>query len=285
MEVVIQMIISQEKVALQLDSPDWIMIDCRFELAQPHLGREQYEQDHIRGAFYLDLEQDLSGEKKIHGGRHPLPDLGQFSLLIGMLGIDRTSHVVAYDDQAGANASRLWWMLQLLGHEQVYVMDQGYQAWKHAGRPISQAWPSAVPRLFSPKVNRKMLVSYDEVISKLNQSGVVLVDSRDESRYLGIADPIDHIPGHIPGAQHFFWKNVLQEDGSWKSVEQHIADFESLYSANEIIVYCGSGVTACPNVLAMKRAGLDQVKLYSGSWSDWVSYTESPIEKGKPASQ
>ncbi|MFD0694028.1 sulfurtransferase [Paenibacillus sp. GCM10027628] len=274
-------IVSQTWLLGQLGDANIVIADCRFALGQPESGRGLYAKDHIAGAVYVDLEKDLSGAKMAHGGRHPLPDLGAFSILVGKLGIDATTTVVAYDDQGGAMASRLWWMLKFLGHSEVYVLDQGYTAWKAAGYPVTDEVPTPLPRTFSPKVHRSMLASMDEVKDKLGRAGTVLVDSREERRYLGLEEPIDAVAGHIPGARNFFWKGVLNEAGAWRSAAEQEQHFASLRDAEEIIVYCGSGVTACPNVLALTEAGFDNVKLYSGSWSDWISYEENPVAKGE----
>ncbi|UJF33598.1 sulfurtransferase [Paenibacillus hexagrammi] len=274
-------IVSQAWLLGQLEDANTVIVDCRFALGQPESGRTNYNVDHIPGAVYVDLEKDLSGAIMAHGGRHPLPDLGAFSILVGSLGIDGNKTVVAYDDQGGAMASRLWWMLRFLGHTEVYVLDQGYSAWKAAGHPVTDEVPAVHPRTFSPKVNRAMLASMDEVKDKLGREGTVLVDSREERRYLGLEEPIDAAAGHIPGARNFFWKGVLNEGGAWKSAEEQRERFAELRDAEEIIVYCGSGVTACPNVIALQEAGFANVKLYSGSWSDWISWEENPIATGE----
>ncbi|KRF03164.1 3-mercaptopyruvate sulfurtransferase [Paenibacillus sp. Soil766] len=274
-------IVSQSWLLGQLGDANIVIADCRFALGKPESGRELYAQDHIEGAVYVDLEKDLSGALMAHGGRHPLPDLGAFSILVGSLGIDGTKTVVAYDDQGGAMASRLWWMLKFLGHSEVYVLDQGYTAWKSAEYPVTAEVPAVLPRTFSPKVHRSMLASMDEVKDKLGRPGTVLVDSREERRYLGLEEPIDAVAGHIPGARNFFWKGVLGENGAWLSAAEQEQHFAALRDADEIIVYCGSGVTACPNVLGLSEAGFDNVKLYSGSWSDWISWEDNPIATGE----
>ncbi len=270
-------IVSPEWLLQHMEDRDIVIVDCRYALGQPQAGRESYVKDHIPGAFYLDLEQDLSGSVMAHGGRHPLPDLGAFTILAGNIGIDAEKKVVAYDDQGGAMASRLWWMLQFLGHSEAYIMDRGYSYWKSKGYPVTDAIPAAEPRMFSPKVQRSMLASMEEVRDKLGQEGTVLIDSREEGRYLGMEEPIDPIAGHIPGARNYFWKESLDAEGAWITSERQAERFAGLSKADEIIVYCGSGVTACPNVIALKEAGFPQVKLYSGSWSDWVSYSENPV--------
>ncbi|WP_372008916.1 sulfurtransferase [Paenibacillus chitinolyticus] len=274
-------IVSLEWLYEHLQDPDLLIADCRFALGEPWSGRQDYSIDHIPGAFYVDLEEDMSGEKREHGGRHPLPDLGAFSMRASAIGVDASKTVVAYDDQGGAMAARLWWMLRFLGHERVYVLDRGYSQWKAAGYPVTAEAPQASPATFSPKVQRHMLASMDEVKAKLGEKGTVLIDSREGVRYRGEQEAIDPVAGHIPGARNRFWKDALDAEGSWRSAEEQKERFRGLENAEELIVYCGSGVTACPNVLALEEAGIPGVKLYAGSWSDWVSYEENPIAVGE----
>lgn len=258
-----------------------VIADCRFILGQPEAGKQSYEMDHICGAVYFDLERDLSGPKKEHGGRHPLPDLKELAVKLGRAGIDGNSVVVAYDDQGGAMASRFWWLLKHLGHDKVYILDKGYSEWKEAGYPVTEELPVEQQATFTPKVRKEMLVNVEQVRDGMKRQGTVLVDSREEKRYLGIEETIDPVAGHIPGAKPYFWKEGLQASGGWKDASAQKARFADLRSADEIIVYCGSGVTACPNVLAFSEAGFDNVKLYAGSWSDWISYPENPVATGK----
>jgi thiosulfate/3-mercaptopyruvate sulfurtransferase len=274
-------IVSLEWLAQHLEDKDVVAVDCRFVLGRPQAGKESYVRDHIPGAFYMDLEQDLSGPKQEHGGRHPLPDLGAFSIRLGEIGIDASKTVVAYDDQGGAMASRFWWMLRFLSHTKVFVLDGGYTKWKEAGYPVTDRLPEARPAIFSPKVQRQMLISMLGVQERLGKPGTVLIDSREAKRYLGIEETIDPVAGHIPGAVHYFWKDGLTADGYWKSADEQSERFAGLSPQDEIVVYCGSGVTACPNVLALMEAGFSNVKLYSGSWSDWVSYPENPVATGE----
>ncbi|WP_405081329.1 sulfurtransferase [Paenibacillus chitinolyticus] len=274
-------IVSLEWLYEHLQDPDLLIADCRFALGEPWSGRQDYSIDHIPGAFYVDLEEDMSGEKREHGGRHPLPDLGAFSMRASAIGVDASKTVVAYDDQGGAMAARLWWMLRFLGHERVYVLDRGYSQWKAAGYPVTAEAPQASPATFSPKVQRHMLASMDEVKAKLGEKGTVLIDSREGARYRGEQEAIDPVAGHIPGARNRFWKDALDAEGSWRSAEEQKERFRGLENAEELIVYCGSGVTACPNVLALEEAGIPGVKLYAGSWSDWVSYADNPIAVGE----
>lgn len=275
-------VVSPEWLAEHLQDSNIVVVDCRFALGQPESGRQAYLQDHIAGAHYLDLDQDLSGPLKEHGGRHPLPDLGTLSLRFGSIGIGEGKVVVAYDDQGGFVASRLWWLLQFLNHKEVYVLDRGYSYWKSAGYPISTELPAPAQQvIFSPKVQRQMLASVDEVREKLGREGTVLIDSRESRRYLGLEEPIDSKAGHIPGALNYFWKEALTSEGTWGSKESQADRFSAINPEDEVIVYCGSGVSACPNVIALHEAGFPKVKLYSGSWSDWISYEENPIATGE----
>lgn len=265
----------------KLGDPHMVIVDCRFILGQSDAGRIAYEQDHIPGAVYAHLEQDLSEPVREHGGRHPLPDMGPFSEWLGQLGIDKDTTVVAYDDQGGAMASRFWWMLRFLGHERVYILETGFAQWRAAGHPFSSEIHESTAKHFTPSVKTRMLISVHDVRHKLGQPGIVLLDSREQPRYLGLQEPIDPVAGHIPGALNSFWKESLNANGIWKDAEEHARRFEHLNKEDEIIVYCGSGVTACPNVLSLQEAGFSNVKLYLGSWSDWISYEENPVATGE----
>lgn len=260
--------------------PDLVIVDCRFQLGQPESGRAAYEESHIPGAVYLDLEKDLSAPLGEHGGRHPLPDAATLTGTLSRAGIGNDVRVVAYDDQGGAMASRLWWLLKYLGHEQVYVMDEGFAAWVKAGYPVSSEQKVPIPSPFLATVQHNMLVEADEVRELLGSDRVTLIDSREVPRYRGEVEPIDRVAGHIPGAINRFWKDALDEGGAWKDEAGQAARFDDLPRDRELIVYCGSGVTACPNVLALQEAGYQKVRLYAGSWSDWISYEGNPVATG-----
>lgn len=273
--------ISIQEVVERLSKQGTVVVDCRFALGQPQSGRLAYEAGHLPNAFYLDLEEDLSGPKDEHGGRHPLPDVQQLALKLGVIGIDASKVVIAYDDQGGAIASRLWWLLKYIGHEQVFVMNPGYSAWVKHGHPVTVELPEVEGTVYEPQVKADLVVSMDEVRARLGSPELVLVDSREVPRYKGLTEPIDTIAGHIPGAVNYFWKDGLAEDGTWKSAEQQAERFVALPKERELIVYCGSGVTACPNVMALEEAGYERVRLYAGSWSDWVSYGDNPVAVGE----
>ena len=276
-------IVSMRWVLARMYEPDIFIADCRFSLAEPEAGRTAFQQDHIPGAVYFNLEHSLSSplQDQGHGGRHPLPDIDSLAQLLRKSGVSNETRIVVYDDQGGAMASRLWWLLRYMGHEEVYLMDEGYSAWKAAGFPVTAEVPVRIPASFTPHIQQNLLASLEEVREASKQGSSLLIDSRERARYLGLEEPIDHTAGHIPGAINLFWKENLESDGRWKSPEALADRFRHLPKDQEIIVYCGSGVTACPNVLALRAAGFDKVKLYAGSWSDWISYPENPVATGK----
>lgn len=296
----------------RLYEPEQTIIDCRFTLGKPEAGRESYEQEHIPGAVYLDLELDLSSPVTEHGGRHPLPDPEVLAARLAKLGIGNDSRIVAYDDESGMNAARLWWLLRYLGHEQVFILEGGFSQWKAEKYPVTDHQPVRVPSTFTANVQPHMLVDVEEVrrvsektagsgagigIEVVADAGVdtgttaavaaspsalpILIDSRSNDRYHGQNETLDPKAGHIPGAVNFFWKDTQNADGSVKSSEQLTEHFAGLDKDREIIVYCGSGVTACPNVLALEKAGYKNVRLYAGSWSDWISYEENRVATGE----
>ncbi|NRQ51929.1 sulfurtransferase [Brevibacillus sp. HD1.4A] len=255
-----------------------VIADCRFALSASEQGAEEYATDHIPGALYFHLNRDLSGPKQEHGGRHPLPDPAALAALFSQAGIDEHTTVIAYDDQEMAMAGRLWWLLRYLGHDRVAVLDGGYAAWKKAGYEVTAEVPTPQARTFVPQLRPDMLVSVEGV--KNREPEAVLLDSRAGERYRGEQEPLDPKAGHIPGARHFFYKDNLNTDMTMLPAEQlrnRIAGF----AEQEIIVYCGSGVTACSNLLALHQAGRTDAKLYAGSWSDWVSYSENPVATGE----
>ncbi len=275
-------VVSKEWLVEQLHNKDVKIVDCRFALGNPTEGEQLYQESHIPEAFYFDLEKQLSAPVAKHGGRHPLPDMGQFKHEIEKVGIDNSKTVVAYDGGEGQFASRFWWLLTYLGHDNVYVLNEGFKGWGEAGYPTTKEQPEEEPASFKAKIRKDMLASYEEVkeIVDLKKRSPILIDSRDESRYLGEVEPIDRIAGHIPGAINKCWVEGM-EQGRIKNSEEQKQRFSELNKEDEIIVYCGSGVTATPNYIALKMAGFKNVRLYAGSYSDWVSYEENQVAKGK----
>ncbi|TVX95013.1 sulfurtransferase [Cohnella terricola] len=274
-------IVSVRWLLARMYEPDIVIVDCRFKLGEPEAGRKAYEESHIPGAIYLDLEKDLSGPIEEHGGRHPLPDAAELAARFGKAGIGNETRVVAYDDQGGAMASRLWWLLRYLGHTNVFVLDGGFSAWRNTGCPVSDEQRVIIPASFLATVQHNMLIEMDEVRESLGTDSFVLIDSREAPRYRGEVEPIDPVAGHIPGARNKFWAESRHADGTWKDSDEQRERFADLSPEDEIVVYCGSGVTATPNVLALEEAGFTRVKLYAGSWSDWISYSENPVATGE----
>ncbi|MBD0334647.1 MAG: sulfurtransferase [Cyanobacteria bacterium Co-bin13] len=264
-------------LANHLDDPQVVIVDCRFALMEPGKGRQQYEAGHIPGAYYLDLNQDLSSPVQGHGGRHPLPDWEQFVQKLEAMGVSSDppagpTLVVAYDDARYAFASRLWWLLKYLGHDAVAVLNGGLQGWQRQGYALSQAVPERASGRFVPNPRTDWIVGIDTVRQRKDQPGVRLIDAREPSRYRGEQEPIDPIAGSIPGAVNYFWQDVSEGDGRMRSHAQLADHWSALDDADEVIVYCGSGVTACVNLLSHAIAGRPIGKLYVGGWSDWCSY-------------
>ena len=273
-------IVTSEWVSKHLEERDndLVMVDCRFELQSPDVGKRLYIDNHLPTAVYLDLNKDLSGPTQQHGGNHPLPDMHEFAEKLGNLGIDEKTTVVVYDQANEMYAPRLWWLLTYMGHEDVYVLDGGYEKWVAEGRTVTQEIVTRTPKVFTPHIQEDEKVDMDEVKEKLSNQSAILIDSRAKDRYLGKVEPMYSKAGHIPGAKNYFFKGVLKDNGLWKNTQEIEAHFADLPKDQEIIVSCGSGVSACPNIIALKQAGYRNVKLYPGSYSDWILYEENNVE-------
>ncbi len=267
-------IVSAQWLKENLENDNLIVIDARFSLQEPNLGKKQYESQHIPGAHYLDLNADLSSIAQKHGGRHPLPDISQLTAKLSTIGVtsEPASLIVVYDNSRLAFASRFWWLMRFLGHERVVLLDGGFDGWKARGYDVTSAIPKPTPGNFVAHPNYDWIVDIEAVKKRKDLSGVLLVDSRVRERYLGEIEPIDPIAGHIPGAVNYPWQGVTDAQSYIQPVEYQQNRWENLEDAEEIIVYCGSGVTACVNLLSLAIAGIDNTKLYAGSWSDWCSY-------------
>ncbi|MEA5572256.1 sulfurtransferase [Calothrix sp. UHCC 0171] len=271
-------VVSAQWLLEHINNPQVVIVDCRFSLADAQLGKQQYQTSHISGAYYLDLNLDLSSPITEHGGRHPLPDIEKFSKKLANIGVNsQTSNsqatlVVAYDDSRLAFASRLWWLMRYLGHEQVAVLDGGFAGWLLLDYPVTDAIPPQKTADFTPKLQPQMMVDFSTIKTRKDLPGIVLVDSRESDRYLGIREPIDKIAGHIPGAVNYPWQDVTNANGYLYPQEQQQQRWQEIQDSQEIVVYCGSGVTACVNLLSLELAGISNYKLYPGSWSDWISY-------------
>ena len=257
------------------------IVDTRFALGKPDAGRAAFEAGHIPGAVFVDLERDLSAPVRPDrvGGRHPIPSIDQLEAVFSRLGISSQHKVVAYDDPStgtGFYGPHLWWLLRFLGHDKVAVLNGGLPAWLAAGGGLETEQRSFAPAIFTSHPRHEMVVDAGAVAAR--SEGVVLIDSRAPERYRGEVEPLDWKAGHIPGAINANWAEGVRE-GKWKSAEEQKARFPD---AGEIIVYCGSGVSAAGNLLAMELAGISDVKLYAGSWSDWISDDSRPVETSLP---
>lgn len=257
---------------------DVVIIDVRFQLKDPDEGQKAYIQGHIPGAVYLDLKKDLSGTPERHGGSHPLPDIDTFAAKLGSIGITQDTLVVIYDAHNDMFAARMWWLLHYVGHDKSYLLDGGLEAWIGEGYELTTDVPTLHSKKFQPQVRSNEIVDMETVRER--NDNTVLIDSRAKDRYVGKTEPMYKKAGHIPGAVNYFWKDVLGENGNWKSADALETHFKDLEKDAEIIVSCGSGVSACPNVIALKTAGFTNVKLYPGSYSDWISYEENTTETG-----
>jgi thiosulfate/3-mercaptopyruvate sulfurtransferase len=267
------LMVSPQWLATNTENPQVVIIDCRFSLADPEFGQKQYQESHIPGAFYLDLNRDLASSVGKHGGRHPLPNIGELADKLSAIGINSAETlVIAYDDSRLAFAARLWWLLRYMGHSKVALLDGGFSGWKAAGYPVTNILPEPREGNFVAHLQQDLAVDIEAVKERKDLPGTVLVDSRESERYEGLREPIDPIAGHIPGAVNYPWQEVTDKTGKVRSTSEQKHRWAELEKAKEIIVYCGSGVTACVNLLSLEIAGIPDAKLYVGSWSDWCSY-------------
>lgn len=277
-------LIDAESLAAHLADPDWIVIDCRFDLVDPDQGERQYLDAHIPGARYAHLDRELSGAKTGTNGRHPLPTADEMRERFGRLGIAPGRQVVVYDADTGMFAARLWWMLRYMGHDAVAVLDGGMARWTAEGRPTRSERETATTALFSGEPRKSWRVTVDEVLQGLGDAGRLLVDARSNERFRGIGETLDRVGGHIPGAANFFWQRNITPEKTFKSPNELRADWEAFLAGRDpsaVVMYCGSGVTACANVLAMAHAGLSGPRLYAGSWSEWSQDSGRPMATGE----
>ena len=264
-----------------LTSPEVVVVDCRFELANPASGEAAYQQEHIPGAVYAHLDRDLSGPKTGSNGRHPLPSPDALRATLGRLGIDSNVQVIVYDQDTGMFASRLWWLLRWMGHTAVAVLDGGMATWTAEKRATKSGVESRDARLFTGAPDARMIAGPAEIAAIAASADARLVDARAPERFRGDIEPIDPVAGHIPGAvNHFYMRNV--SDGRFLSPEELREQWRASLgdvSAERVVCYCGSGVTACHDVLALEHAGLHGSRLYPGSWSEWIADPDRPIER------
>ena len=275
-------LIDTETVAAHLSDPAFVIIDCRYRLDDEEWGRREYTARHVPGAIYAHLGRDLAGSKTGRNGRHPLPDADALARTFGRFGISDTAQVVAYDQDNGMFGSRLWWLLRWLGHDAVAVLDGGFAKWIAERHRIASGEEARSPRTFMAKPRGEMVVGADEVAARTGDPRSRLVDARAPERFSGDIEPIDPVAGHIPGAVNYFFKKNLGEGDTFHSPDQlrdQLSDVLAGVPPDHVVCYCGSGVTACHNLLALEHAGLRGARLFPGSWSEWSSDPTRPVER------
>ena len=271
-------LISVSDLAQHLNDPAFVIFDCRHELTNPEFGTAAYAQSHIPGARFAHLDRNLAAPLTGRNGRHPLPEPKVFAEWLSRMGVSNDNQVIGYDNAGGVYASRLWWMLRWIGHKNVAVLDGGWQAWIEAGHPVTAEVPTPRPAKVTVNV-QETPVDAKYVLDNLQSPALVLIDARANDRFRGQNETIDPVGGHIPGAMNRFFKDNLTAQGLFKSPQQLRDEFRLLLDTvtpEKIVSQCGSGVTACHNLLAMEIAGLRGGRLYPGSWSEWIADPARP---------
>ncbi len=279
-------VVSTESLASQLDNPNWVVIDCRFTLTDTEAGRKAYEASHIPGARYAHLDNDLSSPITPTSGRHPLPNLAEFCSKLGAWGITPDSQVVVYDDSFGSMAVRLWWLLRGLGHQKVALLDGVLPKWVREKHPMTDAPPAVTATVYPCPERPEWGVDAAVVDSIRESTSHKLVDARPEQRFSGEREPLDTVAGHIPGAINWVFEENLDLDGTYLPADELRENFARLLGdvpPQNVVHTCGSGVTACHNILAMEIAGLSGSRLYPGSWSEWIRDPHRPVATGDVA--
>ena len=277
-------LISTAALAPRLDDPAYVVIDCRFKLDDTEWGAREYQTAHIPGAGYAHLDRDLSGTKSGTNGRHPLPSPEALAAACGRFGITDGRQVVAYDQGNGMFASRLWWLLRWMGHDAVAVLDGGFAKWTAEGRPTRAGDEQRASTTFTPRLRYDMIVDAPAVAALAGSSRSLLLDARAPERFRGEVEPLDRVPGHIPGARNYFFEGSVDAQGTFRTPEalrDRLRAAIGQVAIADLVCYCGSGVTACHNLLALEHAGLKGAKLYPGSWSEWCSDATRPIATGE----
>ena len=276
-------LIDTTELARHGGDPAFVVVDVRHDLAQPGYGENAYAQAHVPGAVFAHIDRDLSAPATGRNGRHPLPTPEAAAAVFGRLGIDTTKQVVAYDQGSGVYAARLWWMLRWLGHDNVALLDGGFARWSREGRPVESEARAAKPATFLPARVRPT-VNATGVAASLPRHDLVLLDARAAERYRGDVEPLDQVAGHIPGALNRPHSRNVAADGTFRSATELLGEFEAMLhgrSPGDVVHYCGSGVSACHNILAMTIAGYPLTRLYPGSWSEWCADPKRPVAKGQ----
>ncbi len=277
-------LVTTEDLARHLDDPNWIVFDCRFTLTDPEGGRQAYLKHHVPGAHYVHLDEDLSAPVSASSGRHPLPDAQTFADKLCRWGVGVNKQVVVYDDSYGAMAVRMWWMLRWLGHPGVALLDGGYPKWMREMRPVTADLPQTRKGNCACLPEPSQIVDADDVLRASTNTDFLIIDARPERRFTGEYEPLDPVAGHIPGSINWSFEENLDIDGTFLPPEALRENFQALLKGRppwRVIHTCGSGVTACHNLLAMEIAGLPGSRLYPGSWSEWIRDPARPVATGE----
>jgi thiosulfate/3-mercaptopyruvate sulfurtransferase len=275
-------LITPEALKAHLGNPNWLVLDCRFDLANPSWGEEQYLAGHVPGAVYAHLDRDMSGPKTGMNGRHPLPSHEEMIRRFGTMGVGADTQVVVYDADSGMHASRLWWMLRYMGHDAVALVDGGWARWTREGGAVEPGRVVPEPKPFKGFPRAEWRLTADEVLRGLGAQDRLLVDARSNERFHGQGETLDPVAGHIPGAASAFFQNNLNPDKTFKSAAELRAHWSATlggHEPTEVVCYCGSGVTACHNLLALEIAGLGGARIFPGSWSEWCADPSRPVER------
>jgi len=276
-------LVSTDILNQQLNNPNWIIIDCRFSLADTEAGAKAYRHGHIPNARYAHLDKDLSSQITDFTGRHPLPNFSLLAKKLGAWGVTNNSQVIAYDDAGGAFAGRLWWLLRCMGHDKVAVLNGGIKQWQKQGLPVTTTLPAVKPTVFRAYRDDSAWLNALQVQNGTARKSICLIDARTPERYRGEQEPIDPVAGHIPSALNRAFQLNLDSNGLFLAPEQLHKQFKQLIGTTapeQVVHYCGSGVTACHNLLAMEHASLTGSRLYAGSWSEWIRNKNRTVAKG-----
>ncbi|MDP2834846.1 MAG: sulfurtransferase [Pseudomonadota bacterium] len=280
----INTLVTTEDLAAHLDDPNWIVFDCRFTLTDPEAGRQAYLKDHIPGARYVHLDEDMSAPVTDNTGRHPLPDVHDLAERLCSWGVGVNKQVVVYDDSYGAMAVRLWWMLRWLGHPGAALLDGGIPKWRKEKRPLTAELPAPRKGNCACLPEPSQIVNADDLLRASQTGDALIIDARPDRRFSGEFEPLDPVAGHIPGSINWPFDENLDIDGTFLPPEALRENYQALMKGRapwQVIHTCGSGVTACHNLLAMEVAGLPGSRLYPGSWSEWIRDPARPIATGE----
>jgi thiosulfate/3-mercaptopyruvate sulfurtransferase len=277
-------LVSPATLNQNIENPNWVIVDCRFSLTNSDAGSYAYRHGHVPHARYAHLNKDLSSAITDFTGRHPLPDFTLLAKKLGDWGIANNSQVVVYDDAGGAFAGRLWWLLRCMGHDKVAVLNGGIQLWQRQGFALTTTLPTIKPTPFRPYLNPAYWLNASQVQNSIAKKAIRLIDARTPERYRGEQEPIDPVAGHIPDALNRPFQLNLDKNGLFLSADSLCKQFKQIIGTKtpeQVVHYCGSGVTACHNLLAMEYAGLTGSKIYAGSWSEWIRDKNRAVAAGK----